>query len=277
MLVPTRVTRWTALHDGISSSLIAVVSVVRGLFLLLSGRPRTPLRVLCIAAFDTLHVLRNGKRLSMPELKTLAVLLDFGACANAVFDRKEGCRSERRVTLQLLVEAGIGSSVADYVRRLAHLERGRPRPGGDRSRFQNVIAYREAVVRLSLGMVATAARVNPGLDEAIAATDGDGDLNLLFRIVMLCQIIDDVLDYSHDRSAGLPSFLTACQSLPQSLKRTRVAARGYADDRHGKRPAGVFPLRVARFHVSLCTRLVVFLRRGSVRSHRGRPTVKRDD
>ena len=87
-------------------------------------------------AFDTLHVLRRGKRLPMPELKMLAALLDFGACANAAFDHKAGCRHERRVTLQLLEEAGIGPSVAEYLRRLGDLESGRPLPGGDRWQFQ---------------------------------------------------------------------------------------------------------------------------------------------
>jgi hypothetical protein len=166
MHVPDHGTRWKVLHDGFSSILIAVISMVRGLLLLLSGRPRTPLRVLCIAAFDTLHWLRNGKRLSMLELKTLAALLDFGACANAAFDHKQACRYERRVTLRLLEEAGIGLSVAEYLRRLGNLEGGRPVSGGDRSQFQKVSLYREAVVRLSLGWLplpplATSASTRP--------------------------------------------------------------------------------------------------------------------
>ncbi|OWK37521.1 hypothetical protein [Fimbriiglobus ruber] len=277
MHVPAHGTRWKALHDGLSSSLIAVVSVVRGLVFYLSGRPGTPLRALCIAAFDTLQVIRNGNRLSKRELNMLAVLLDFAARANAAFDHKGVCRCGRRVTPQLLEEAEIGASVAEYLRRLGNLEGGRPQSGGDRSQFQNVRFYREAVVRLSLGMVATAASGNQCLDEAIEATFGDGDLNLLFRIAMQCQIIDDVLDYSHDRPAGLPSFLTACQSLPQALELTRCAARGYADDRHLARAADVFPLRVALFHVSLCTRLVVSLRRWRAGACLGRPPAKRDD
>ena len=89
MHVPTHAPRWKVVQDGILSSLIAVISMVRGLLLFLSGRPRTPLRVLCIMAFDTLHLLRSGKRLSTLELKVLAALLDFGACVNAAFDQKE--------------------------------------------------------------------------------------------------------------------------------------------------------------------------------------------
>ena len=60
--------RWNALYAGISSILIAVGSIVRGLPLFMSARPKTPLRVLCVMAFDTLHMLRNAKPL--PMLKT---------------------------------------------------------------------------------------------------------------------------------------------------------------------------------------------------------------
>src|SRR5438270_5900458 len=86
---------------------------------------------------------------------------------------------------------------------------------------------------------------------------------------MQCQIIDDVLDYSRDRSAGLPSFLTACTSLPQALGLTRRAARGYAGDPRGARTADVFPLRAALFLVSTGAVLVVSLRRSRCRPHPG--------
>jgi hypothetical protein len=267
MHVPSLGTRWQTLQAGMASSLSATISMLRGLLLFLSGRPRTLLRALCIAAFDAIHRLRNGKRLSMRDLKMLAALLDLGACANAAFDRKKSCRQERRVIMRSLEEAGIGVTVAEYLRRLGRLEGGRPLPGGDRSRFQRVSLYREAIVRLSLGMVAIAPRGNQSLDEAIAATHGDGDLNLLFRIAMQCQIIDDVLDYSQDSSAGLPSFLTACSSLPQALEQTRRAALGYADDCHRARAAEVLPLRVALFGLSLCSRLAVSLRGWRARVH----------
>jgi len=244
-------------HDGISSTLIAVISMLRGLSLFLSGRPRTPLRVLCIVAFDTIHVLCHRRRLPTFKLKMLAALLDFGACANAALDQKKVCRRECRVTRQLLEEAGIGWSMAEYRRRLRNLERSRPLPGGDRWQFQKVSLYREAVVRLSLGMVATVADGSMCLDEAIEATYGAGDLNLLFRIVMQCQIIDDVLDYSQDKPAGLPSFLTSCKSLVLALELTQQAARGYAGDRHVARAANVLPLRAALFLVSICAKVFV--------------------
>jgi len=195
-------------------------------------------------------------------------LLDFGACANAAFDDKKYCRRECHDTLQLLEEAGIRSSVAEYLRRLKELEAERPPPGGDERRFERVSSYREAVVRLSLGMAAATADRNNCLDEGIRATYFDADLNILFRIVMQCQIIDDVLDYAKDLSAGLPSFLTACNSHPQAMELTRLAALDFADARELPRTGDVFALRSALFLVSTCTKLAIVLGRGRRRSYR---------
>ena len=257
--------RRTAIFAGISSILIAVRSFIRGLPLFVSCRPRTPLRVLCIMAFDTLHMLRQAKSLPMPKLRVLAALLDFGACANAAFDHKQCCRHECREALQLLEDAGIRSTLDEYLRTLGDLERRRPLPGGDYRQFQKVVLYREAVMRLSLGMAAATANVSQCLDDGIRATACDADLKILFRIAMQCQIIDDVLDYSQDLSAGLPSFLTASTSLPQAFELTRLAALGYADDRDLPRTPKVFPLRSALFLVSTCTKLVIVLGRISHR------------
>jgi hypothetical protein len=150
-------------------------------------------------------------------------------------------------------------SLDDYTRRLAVLEEGRPDPGGEESRFHAVHAYRESVVRLSLGMLAATASLEKTLDEGIDATVSNPDINILFRIVMFCQIIDDVIDYPVDHSAELPSFLTACGRLPQSLTLTRTAAREYAALPRSQSSA--LPLRVALCVTSGCVRVAVFLSR----------------
>jgi hypothetical protein len=253
-----------------SSILIALRSIVRGLPLCVSARPKTALRVMCIMALDTLYMLKSARPLPMRKLRTLAALLDFAACANAAFDNKHYCRHDCRKTLQLLEEAGIGSAVAEYLRRLRDLESSRPLPGGDYWQFQKVRLYREAVCRLSLGMVATTANGKQSLDEEIRATCSQDDLNILFRIVMQCQIIDDVLDYSKDKSAGLPSFMTAFKSLPEAFELTRLAAIGYGDDRDLPRTADVFSFRSALFLVSTCTKLVIAIARWRQRAHLGR-------
>ena len=79
-------------------------------------------------------------------------------------------------------------------------------------------------------MVATTANVTQCLDKGIRATRYEDDLSILFQIAMQCQIIDDVLDYSTDMLAGLPSFLTACKSPSQAYELTRLATLAYADD-----------------------------------------------
>lgn len=259
--------RSNALYAGISSILIASRSIVRGLFLFISARPRTPLRVLCIMAMDSIHMRRFAKPLPMRKLRALAALLDFGACANAALDDKHPSQHEFRTTLQLLEEAGIGSSLDDYLRRLARMETTRPLPGGDVGQFHKVMAYREAVVRLYLGMLAVTASVNQGLDEAIHSTVADPDLSMLFRIAMQCQIIDDVFDYSMDNSAGLPSVLTACKSLPRAFELTRLAARGYADQGDLPQTGDLLPFRIALRLVSTCTSLAIVLGRWRQRRH----------
>jgi hypothetical protein len=191
----------------------------------------------------------------------LAALLDFGACTNAMFDNKDYCRKEIRLTRQILDEAGLNSFVEESLRRLGELERRRPSPLEDDWQFHKVRFYREAVVRLWLGIVATAAIGNHCIDEGIRATYCDDDLKILFRIVMQCQIIDDVLDYSKDMSAGLPSFLTASESPPEAIKLTHQAAFGYADNRDLPRSDDVFPLRIALFFASTCAKLMIQLGR----------------
>lgn len=251
--------RCHALFDCLSSILIAFVSVVRGLPLFMAGRPMTPLRVLCIMAFDAVYRHRYAKHLPQQKLRTLAALLDCGACANAACDDKDYCHDELRITLRLLNDAGIGSAVGEYLRRLTDLERRRPSPGGDLRQFHIVRSYREAVVRLSLGMIAATSMDDRRLDEQIRASYRETDLNLLFRIVMQCQVIDDVLDYAKDLSAGLPSFLTASRSLPQALEQTRLAAFVYADTRDLPRTGECFPFRIALWLVSAVTKLAIRL------------------
>jgi len=253
--------RLYALWDGAFATLIAVISLARGQLLFFSERPKTPLRILCIVAFDTLRQLRGGKQLSALEIKTLATLLDFAASANAAFDHKKSRPDEYRLTLKWLQDAGFGQPLADYIQRLTTLEEQRPLTAGDSSHFQKVAIYRESVVRLSLGIVATTVFAPQTLEQSIDATHNDSDLDLLFRIVMQCQIIDDVLDYSQDWSACLPSFLTASQSLPLSLTLTQQSVQHYANSRPMNWAPKLFPFRVALFQVSFFTLLLVTFRR----------------
>jgi len=249
------------------ASLAAMISFLRGLPLFVSGRPRTPLRVLCLMAFDTVHVLRNSRRLSSHTLQTLASLLDFGACANDFFDDNDFSRQEYRATRRLLDRARTGVAVDEYTSRLRDLENRRPSPGGDVLQHRKAQAYREAVIRLSLGMIAATALENLTIEDGIRATRRDEDLETLYRIVMLCQIIDDVLDFATDTDDGLPSFLTAHASPSQALALTSDAATRYAD--RGGLPSSphVFPFRVALWGISSLAKVAIMFGRWRLRLH----------
>ncbi len=248
-------------RSRISASLFSITSFLRGLPLFISARPKSPLRVLCLMAFDTLHRLRTSKPMPTDRLRLLAVCLDFEAAANAAFDNKSSCGNEFRTTRKLLEAAGMSASLTEFTRRLEELETNRPSPGGDHGQFEKVKSYREAVVRLSLSMLATTAFGHRSIEDEIRATQSDAELNILFRIAMQCQIIDDVLDYSKDAIVGLPSFLTAAASLPQALELTHEAALGYANIQDLRHTSEAFPLRLALSAVSDCARLVIALRR----------------
>jgi hypothetical protein len=252
-----RAQRQSARHGGIRASLVSLTCLLRGLPLFFCAAPRTPLRVLCIIALDTLHVLRHSQPLPRKRIGELATFLDFQACTNAAWDHKNLCEAEYQAIRQRLEKAGMGLYIEQSLSQLRELERRRPSIGGDHRRFDEVRSYREGVARLSLATVTAIALNGECLEKEIRATQCDSDLETLFRIVMQCQIIDDVLDYTEDVSGGLPSFLTASASLPQAMELTAKAARCYAASPEGSSGNGLFPLRTALFVVTAVTKLVV--------------------
>ena len=253
------------------ASLVSLACFVGGLPLFFRATPRTPLRVLCVVALDTVHVLRTGRRLSRGRIQQLAAFLDFQACTNAVWDGKELCAPEYRALRHRLEGAGLGVWITEYLSRLHELEIRRPSIAGDLQRFDDVRSYREAVARLSLATITAIALKAECLDEGIQATYCDRDVATLFRMAMQCQIIDDVIDYREDLSAGLPSLLTASASLAQALASTADAARFYAASRGPSPGGGAFPLEAALHVLTFVTRLVVgMVRRRQVRDHVGR-------
>jgi hypothetical protein len=251
----------------LAASLVASISFLRILPLFVARRPKTPLRVLCLMAFDTVHVLRNSRRLSSHALETLATLLDFGACANDFLDDKEFSRQEYRATRRLLEQARTSVAVDEYWRRLCDLESQRPAPGGDAGQHRKAQFYRESVIRLSLGMIAATTLGNLTIEEGVRATYHDEDIETLYRIVMLCQIIDDFLDFATDTDQGLPSFLTAHASPPKALALTAEAATRYAD--RGGLPSSPhgFPFRVALQGVSVLAQVAITFGRWRLRLH----------
>jgi hypothetical protein len=142
-----------------------------------------------------------------------------------------------------LEAGGLAMWVGEYLERLRHLETGRPTVGSGVQRFEEVRAYREAVVRLSLATVAGVALNIRHVAEAIEATRADGDLAALVDMAMQCQVIDDVLDYREDAASGLPSFLTAAP-LPQALASTARVVQSHG--RCSMSTRATLPFRLAR-------------------------------
>ena len=234
----------TRRSDGsLRAAFASLASLLRNVSFLRRRRPATPLRILCIAALDTIHQLRHASPLSRQRREELAILLDFQACANAAWDDKPVRSSEYRALRERLEAAGLASWIRDYLERLRHLETERPAVGHGVHCFNAVREYREAVVRLSLATVAGIALDVRHLDEAIDATQVDGDLAALFQMAMQCQVIDDVLDYRGDAASGLPSFLTAAP-LPQALASTAGVVQSHGVGRTPMR--AMLPLRLAR-------------------------------
>lgn len=254
-------------HGPIRASLVSAACLLRGLPLFFSAAPRTPLRVLGIIAFDTLHVLRHSRPLARTRIKELATFLDFQGCANATWDRKAVCQDEYEAIRRELEKAGMGPCIDAYLSRLRELESRRPSVGRDRRHFEDVRAYREGVARLSI-TTAAAIALHECPEEEIRATQYDSDVDTLFRILMQCQVIDDVLDYHDDVAVGLPSFLTATASLADAMELTANAARSYADGPLGAPGSGVFPLRMALRVVTSVATLVV---RAADPRHRSTP------
>jgi hypothetical protein len=247
-----------ALHQqpqagAIWASVVSAGCLLRGLPLFFSAAPRTPLRVLGIIALDTLHVLRHSRPLPRQRVHELAMCLDLESCANAAWDHKDLCAAEYRTLKQRLENAGLGPCIGEYRDQLRALESTRPSVGGD---ADAVRSYREAVARLSITTAAVIALNGGRRAEDIRAPHYDSDVETLFRILMQCQIIDDVVDYEEDLSGGLPSFLTASASLPQAVASAADAARSYAAGGNNS-AAAVFPLRLALRVVSALARLVV--------------------
>lgn len=238
-------------------ALVSVRCVVRGLPLFFRRTPRTPLRVVGVIALDALHLLRHARPLPREQTKELAMFLDLEGCANAVCDGKAVGASEYESVRRRLENAGWGARVQEYLGRLQELESRRPAIGGDVRRFDDVRSYREAVARLAIAPAAAVALEADSLEVAIRATWSDRDVHALFQILMQCQIIDDVMDYAADLSAGLPSFLTSSTSLRQSVALTAKAARSYASSRVTESGPAVYPLRIALSLITAATYLLI--------------------
>jgi hypothetical protein len=224
-------------------------------------RPGTSLRCLCVAAFD-FAARAEGRPLDREKRKALGCLLDLGAMINDHFDqghfRKNAYRELRR---RLADNAGSRIVFREYFRRVRQAERNRPklRIAYGENLFEDVVRYREQVVRLSLSALTAIAFGRPevaGGDWGRHFPDADECLVNLFAFVMLIQICDDLLDWREDLEAGLPTFVTAAVLLDanqaeengrenwRASERLEIAAAKYRNAR--SKQQGFDPLDLCR-------------------------------
>ncbi len=179
------------------------------------------------------------------HVRDLSAFLDFEACANAEWDGKPVCRGTYEATRQRLEAAGHGARIHEYLCGLRELEGRRPSTRTADGCFDDVRSYREAVARLSLSAPASIAFGASSVADEIRATFGEANRATLFHIAMQCQVIDDVIDYEDDLSAGLPSFLTVPGPPGRAVALTAAAARGYGAWREHAVERAAFPFRAA--------------------------------
>lgn len=194
---------------------VAVVAFVQNMALFAAPQPRTPLRVLSLMAISS--ALRSRGVVLQPD-RRLALIntMELGALLNDRFDGDPHNPADLRRHVALLSQSVHRDCTSAYISRLRRLERSRP---GPRPVAADVKAYRENVNRISLATLWAIAAQKP-IEQAKHDLQQEPDLRLLFRIVMLAQLIDDVLDIRQDRRRGLPTFATASDADLSTLRAT---------------------------------------------------------
>jgi hypothetical protein len=176
-------------------------------------RPGTALRTLCVLAFDSI-ARAGGQRLGQEERRALSCLLDLGALINDHFDQRQFCKcAYRRLRKQLSANQSARTVYRAYFCNLRQAERNRPRLrlSSRADILKEAAAYREKVVRLSLGALAAIALGQPNAGHTHDCGNApalEASLPHLFALVILIQICDDLLDWRRDWRAGLPTFAT---------------------------------------------------------------------
>jgi hypothetical protein len=176
--------------------------------LLLAARPKTPLRVFCIAAFEFLARLRGGT-LGKRRRVAMAQACDFGSLCDDYYDHGRLDAREYRSLRGELRRMVPGAATSRYIRELRQAERGRPimsashrdvaGVAGVAGVASAVIAYRTSVLDLSLRWM-----------QEISGLSAEGvKFDVLLSLVGLMQIADDVLDWKDDQASRSPSYVTA--------------------------------------------------------------------
>jgi hypothetical protein len=167
--------------------------------LLLAARPKTPLRVFCIATFEFLARLRGGT-LGSRRRVAMAHACDFGSLRDDYYDHRKLDATEYRSLRCKLRGMAPEAATSRYIRQLRQAERGRPILAASTPEVANaVIAYRTGVLDLSLRW----------LQEISGLSVESEKFHVLLNLVGLMQIADDLLDWKDDQAGRRPSYVTA--------------------------------------------------------------------
>lgn len=167
--------------------------------MLLEARPRTPLRVFCIAGFEYLARWRGGA-LGRRRRVALAHACDFGSLRDKYYDEHTLDRTEYRTLRGALRCLAPEAMTRRYIQQLRNAERGRPILSTATPGVANAtIDYRASVIALSLRWL-----------EAISGLVVEGvTFQAIVSLVCLMQLADDLLDWKEDQAGGCPSYVTA--------------------------------------------------------------------
>jgi hypothetical protein len=213
---------------------------------LLAARPKTPLRVFCIAAFEYLARLRGGT-LGKRRRLAMAHACDFGSLRDDYYDHRRLDTSQYRSVRHELKRMVPEAATSRYIRQLRQAERGRPilspSDPGVGGVAKAVIAYRTSVLDLSLRWMQEISGLSV---EAVK-------FDMLLSLVGLMQIADDVLDWKEDQADLCPSYVTALlldgPDRPSSGVATPLRAQADALLRRvvgaARQDAGAVPFAVA--------------------------------
>lgn len=178
--------------------------------MLFAARPKTPLRVGCVAVFEYLARL-EGAALSRRRRSAIAQACDFGSLRDEYYDERKFDRTEYRSLRNALRQVAPAAATALYILELRKAERGRPAISGGADATRE---YREAVIRVSLEWM-----------RAIAGVSVDSArFDSMTNLVCLMQLVDDLLDWKDDQADSCPSYVTALLDAPNRAKTLRALA-----------------------------------------------------
>jgi hypothetical protein len=208
--------------------------------MLLAARPKTPLRVFCIAAFEFLARLRGGT-LGRRRRQAMAHACDFGSMRDDYYDNRRLDATEYRSLRCKVRRMAPEAATSRYIRQLRQAERSRPILAASTPGVANaVIAYRTWVLDLSLRW----------LQEISGLSIESVKFHVLLSLVGLMQLADDLLDWKDDQAVRRPSYVTAFL-LDRPRTAVAIPLRAQADALlqrmvgAAKQDAGAVPLAIA--------------------------------